>query len=243
AGQSWYVYATSVSLSAGKTIQSLTLPNDGQLHLFALTIADPHDPLAGLRDNAGISHDSAPTAANIDGSGSSYSYEALQAAGVSPGGTLTAGGSTFTWPDVQPGAADNVVAQGQTIPLAFPPTATTLAFLGTAVDGSSSGTATITYTDHTTQTFTLGFPDWGNPSLSAGESIAIITTYRNTPSGQDTGQSWYVYATSVSLTAGKTLQSLTLPTDGQLHLFALTIADPHDPLASLRDNAGTSHDS
>src|SRR5581483_7146951 len=87
---------------------------------------------------------------------------------------------------------------------------------------------------------TLGFPDWGNPSLSAGESIAIITTYRNTPSGQDTGQSWYVYATSVSLSAGKTIQSLTLPNDGQLHLFALAVFIPVGTSTALRSSISPS---
>ncbi len=38
--------------------------------------------------------------------------------------------------------------------------AQTLAFLGSATNSNASGTATITYTDGSTQNFTLGMSDW-----------------------------------------------------------------------------------
>jgi hypothetical protein len=56
---------------------------------------------------------------------------------------------------VAAGSPDNVQASGQTIAVSLPSRATTLGFLGSATNGDASGTATITYTDGTTQTFTL----------------------------------------------------------------------------------------
>ena len=66
--------------------------------------------------------------------------------------------------------------------------ATTLAFLGSATYGPTSGTATIIYTDSTTQTFTLAFSDWtlsgGSTAPIAGNMFAVKSAYRNTPSGK-----------------------------------------------------------
>jgi phospholipase C len=58
--------------------------------------ADPSD----YYDNIGISLDSAQGAGNFDGGGFSYSATALANAGLTPGGTVTADGLTFTWPNV-----------------------------------------------------------------------------------------------------------------------------------------------
>jgi hypothetical protein len=168
----------------------------------------------------GISHDSSPAAANFDGGGASYSYEALQAAGVSPGGVVSSGGFAFGWPNVQPGGPDNVLTQGQTVPLNGASGATALGILGAATGGNASAAATLTYSDNSTQSFTLGLTDWfGAPAL--GNLTAITVAYRNTATGKD-GRPFHVFSASVPLTAGKTLQSLTLPSNGQLHVFAIT---------------------
>ena len=51
-----------------------------------------------------------------DGGGLSFSKQALAAAGVTAGGTISHGGLTFTWPaQAGTGSADNTVAAGQTI--------------------------------------------------------------------------------------------------------------------------------
>ena len=52
-------------------------------------------------NNTGISDDSNPTAANLDGGGGSYSAQALAAAtpSLTPGATVMHDGLTFTWPN------------------------------------------------------------------------------------------------------------------------------------------------
>src|SRR5207245_5621790 len=133
------------------------------------------------------SDDNHPTRANFDGMGSSYSAQALQNAGIAPGKTVTFNGVTFYWPSPASGAHDDVQASGQVIPVTPVNGATTLAFLGAASFGPSVGTATITYTDGTTQTFSMVFSDWvlNNGSAKPAQSNQIVATlpYSNTSHG------------------------------------------------------------
>ncbi len=181
-------------------------------------------------NNTGISDDSNPKGANFDGSGNSYSAQALLSSvpSIKPGGTVTSNGVTFVWPNVPSGTPDNWQASGQTIAVTPVSNATTLAFLGSATHGAASGSATITYTDNTTQTFTLGFSDWtlggGSAQPSFGNLKAATMPYRNTPTGKQTVTT-YVFYTDVALQLGKTIKSVTLPlsaTPGQLHVFAVS---------------------
>ncbi len=93
-------------------------------------------------------------------------------------------GVSFSWPNVAFGQYDNYVANGQVIPVTPVSNANTLAFLGAATYGPISGTATITYTDGSTQSFTLGFTDWATSTLSFGNTIAAVLPYYNTVGGQ-----------------------------------------------------------
>src|SRR5262249_23658565 len=119
-------------------------------------------------DNVGISDDADPAAADLDGGGYSYSAEALAAAGLAPGAPATHDGRTFTPPDVPAGRPDNVLASGQTIAISG---AGTIGFLGASDYYSSSGAGTITYTDGTTQSFTLSLADWFANAAAPGGDI------------------------------------------------------------------------
>ncbi len=174
------VYFGSVPLQQGKQVASVTLPilNAGgttAMHIFAMatgngtpTIGAPFSSLAAAYDNAGISDNSNPAAADFDGTGESFSAQALAAGTptpLTPGGQATFGGTTFTWPSAV-GAPDNVIADGQTIDLSG--SGTDLGFLGAAGFGTASGTGTITYTDGSTQAFSLAMPDWFNNAAVDG---------------------------------------------------------------------------
>jgi hypothetical protein len=171
------------------------------------------------------------TGADFDGVGYSYSATALASAGVSPGSTVTSGGSSFTWPNVASAALysakpDNYEAVGQTIAASG---SGSIAFLGSATNGPSSGTATVTYTDGSTSSVTISFSDWtlngGSASVQSGNTAAITTSYRNAASGTANQIKTYVFATTpVSLTSGKTVAGVTLPASanqGALHVFAI----------------------
>jgi beta-galactosidase len=192
--------------------------------------------LAAAFNNTGISDDSDITAADFDGVGNSYSAEALTAAGLAPGATLTHDGITFTWPDVSPGQPDNVVAQRQTILLSGSGTA--LGVLGAGSPGES-GSGTVYYTDGSTSSFSITLDNYFDAS-TGNDTIATLPYVNDSDpatagDGGSTGQrkqTVYIFYTSAPITEGKTVQAVTLPTGGTvpasgrisgMHIFALGI--------------------
>jgi hypothetical protein len=184
----------------------------------------PYRSLASAFDNAGISSDATTTTADIDGSRSSLSAQALASVGLTPGASVTYGGTTFTWPDTEPGAKDNVVSSGQTVRLSG--TGSRLAFLGTSTWGDGKGTGNVVYADGTEQAFSVEVPDW----YWANPAAAVVLPYRNTPSGQDNNPvSLYTFGVDLE---DQELHSVVLPkvSDGlqsgspALHIFAMTVA-------------------
>jgi predicted alpha-1,2-mannosidase len=195
--------------------------------VLTVLVAQPNSWLATV-NNAGISPDSNSGAANFDGGGWSYSADALAAAGATPGGTVTSDGIAFTWPAFPAGDPDNVVAGGQTVNVSG---SGRLALLGSASNGNASGTLTLTYTDGTTSTATIGFSDWtlggGGAQPAFGNRIVLSTPYRNASGGDPQQIRTMVFGTNpITLAAGKTLASVTLPDNvsgGALHVFAIGV--------------------
>ncbi len=254
AAKGWTVKATSASsfstVAAGQTARttwSITVPSGTSPASYRLTggatfndangrgranapaqVSVPYASFDAAFDNPGISDDSNPSAGNLDGGGFSYSAQTLAAVGLTPGAAVSHDGLAFTWPDAAPGTPDNVVAAGQTVPLSG--SGTTLGFLGTGDYGTATGTGTITYTDGTTQSFTLGFPDWYANLAGPGGDILATVPYINKAGGKAT-QQVSIYYDSVPLQSGKTVQYVTLPdfsqgvTSGQtaMHVFAMAI--------------------
>jgi hypothetical protein len=178
-------------------------------------------------NNVGISDDTSPSSGNFDAYQDSYSIEALRNAGINAGDNAFYNGMVFTWPNALPGQPDNYVPQGQTIPVTPISNANVLGFLGVSTLGPSSGKATIHYTDGSVQTITLGFSDWtlgaDTKPISFGNGKLATMNYRNTPNGQEQVNT-YVFYTDFTLQAGKTVQSVTLPSTtngGQMHIFAI----------------------
>jgi hypothetical protein len=225
----WHVTPTadaapgSYPLTAQATLTGLT----GRVTVDAAAqVSVPYASLPLAYGNPGISSDADPKAGNLDGGGRSYSAQALAAAGLTPGASVTYGGVACTWPDTQPGAADNVVAGGQVI--ALPGSGQTLAILGTGCTGTASGTLTVTFTDGSSQSFPLALADWWANSPAAGSGILATLPYINTASGRQT-RNVAVYGATLPLPAGQTVAYVTLPdvsagvVSGQnnMHIFAL----------------------
>ncbi|NUR03567.1 MAG: beta-glucosidase [Streptomyces sp.] len=213
----------SYALAASATYQGAKASDDaaGQLTV-------PYSSIGDVVTNIGVSDDATPGAGNLDGGNASLSQQALAAQGITSGGTIVHDGLTFTWPTTGTGKPDNIIASGQTVPLTG--SGTKLGFLGTADYGNASGTGLITYTDGTTQTYTLSFDDWWNNSAAPGSDILATCTYLNNTSGQS-NQHVSVYASTIPLQSGKTLAYLTLPDIGPnansgqvaMHLFSVAI--------------------
>ena len=177
-------------------------------------------------NNAGICDDGSG-AANFDGVGYSYSAQALAAGGAKPGGTVTAGGIAYTWPNEASGQLDNVAVSGQTI--TYPSAVKkTLGLLGSATNagsGGAQGTVTVTYADNSTLAITVVFTDWteggGSFGPAAGNVVAVTSAYRNAGGNKD-AHAAYVFAFSAALTSSQPVVSVTLPsstTGGEIHLF------------------------
>jgi Glycosyl hydrolase family 20, catalytic domain/Glycosyl hydrolase family 20, domain 2 len=214
---------TSIPIAVSSGPLKLASPN--------LQISVPYNDLAGAFNNVGITSDDNVDAPNlnggIDGDGSSYSQQALAAAGAQPGLPFSHGGVTFTWPAAPSGAPDNVIATGQTILVGK--SGHTLGLLTAATyvaPGTFSGTGTVTYTDGTSAPFNLAIPEWQR-AYSAPADEAITMNYHNyAPAGQ-VNTSTHLFFTGVALDPGKTVASVTLPQGGAgraaLHVFALGV--------------------
>ncbi len=250
-GSGLQVGPTSGSMLVGKEAKatqpvSVTIPAgtpDGQylvtFHMTSATgtplpdvveeiaVASPGD-LAPYYNNTGISSDSDEGAANFDGDGFSYSEQALAAQGVTAGATVTSNGVQYKWPSAAAGQPDNLIAGGQTLKLLPVTGATEIGLVGAATNGPSTGQMTITYTDGSTQQVSLGFSDWtlgaNGSQPSYGNAEVATTPYRNSISGKPQTINTYVFSTTIPITAGKTVASITLPAttnQGAIHVFAV----------------------
>lgn len=234
-GQSFIVTAAASTPEGYYSIPFSSQTSDGTVLpkvTLQVVVAKPGSMLA-LYNNTGISDDSNQASANFDDVGFSYSEQALTATGYGPGATVTANGMTYSWPNVPAGEPDNIAVSGQTIQTPNAKAgASKLSFLGSATNGPSVGTATITYTDGSTQTAQLGFSDWtlgaGGGALSYNNVVATSTPYRNSTSGSSQQVVTYIFATAtVQLDTSKHVASITLPgsvNQGTLHIFTMAIA-------------------
>jgi hypothetical protein len=186
---------------------------------------------ADYYDNTGISPDGSTTCdANMDGDGFSYSANLLAADGITPGGTVTADGLSFTWPNVAACTPDNILAFGQTMLVNGTAGATTLGLLGSSTNGGSSGTIVINYTDGTSSTATVSFNDWAS-SPGNGDTAVATMAYRNAIGGATQGITMYLFATTVPVDSSKTVASITFPDIGTqtangataMHIFAVSL--------------------
>jgi beta-glucosidase len=227
----WQVTAPANAASGPNTLSATATFTDANGQGSADSSAQvsvPYPSFTSMFNNSGISDDANPTGANFDGGGASYSAQALAAAGLTPGATITHDGVTFTWPNAQPGQPDNVVAGGQTFPISG--SGSTLGLLGASDYGDSSGNGTIIYTDGTAQEFTLNFPDWWSNTTPAGGDILASFPYIHN-NGGNYNQKVSIYYQGIPLQSGKTVKYVTLPNISQqaiqgstaMHIFAAAI--------------------
>ncbi len=192
---------------------------------IGLDPAVTYPSLASSFNNVGITADSNTAPGNFDGNDSSFSETALTNAGAAPGATVTSQGLSYTFPNVAAGTDDNSVAAGQTITMSG---SGTLGFLVSASYGPATGTGTISYTDGSTQGYTLTSPDWWSTTPPSGGTLAISSAYQNRPGNTTYATSGNIFSETVALAAGKTVASVTLPPGGALtsgtpalHVFAV----------------------
>ncbi|XAS67443.1 NPCBM/NEW2 domain-containing protein [Micrococcaceae bacterium Sec5.7] len=168
---------------------------------------------------------------NFDGGGATFSAEqlataTLPAGGVTPGSTVTVNAGTpkqvdFTWPAAGPDVPNSVVLPAQTISVTG--TGTHLAVLGSAAVGNGiSPTLTLTYKDGSTEQQSIFFPNWLQPKVLNGATLAVSEQGRNNangPSPEYTQYKYQAFANTVRLNPTKELSSVTLPTETRVKFF------------------------
>ncbi len=245
------------TLTASVGYQAQSGSRSGLVEASSATVAVPYSSLAAAYDNVGISNNSDESAANYDGSGDSFSAQALAdgtPTELTQGGKVTVDGTTFTWPDVAPGDPDNVIAAGQTVEESG--SGTDLGFLAASQNGTATGTVTVHYTDGTSQSFTLNAADWYANLPAVGDQLLTTTSSWNYQTSSLGPHPVSVYFASVPLEQGKQVASVTLPTltgaggTIAMHIFAMapgtgtpTVGKPYSSLAAAYDDVGISNNS
>ena len=138
-------------------------------------------------------------------------------------------GAALSWSGVpfQLGSAINgsniVTCAGQTISLPAG-NFSKLKMLAIAVNGpQDSQNFTVTYADNSSQTNTQTFSDWVQSDSNTGESPVTTMEYRDQSDGTKDQNPYNIYGYSFDLNPAKGVQSLMLPDNNNLKVFALTL--------------------
>jgi len=154
------------------------------------------------------------TTKGLDGDGWALSANILSASRVLSGVLFKFGATA---------ALDAVYGTGQTIAL---PTGkfTTLQLLATGINGDQAAQPfVVTYTDGSTVTLKQSFSDWYSPANNVNEEEAVAMPYRIGANGSKDNRQFNLYGYTFVLNSGKTVKSLTLPTNRDVVILAATL--------------------
>jgi hypothetical protein len=218
------LYGYVLGLNDSKTIQSITLPNNPNVIVLAMSLANTPTAvsLTSFFNRAGIYTDgNSFSTGGVDGAGYAYSANQL--------------GSSAIWDSVSfkfgPSNANDVVkcaAQTITLPANR---YTTLLMLAIGVEGNqTSQSFTVTYTDGTTTPIVQSMSDWVNVTSYTNQFVAVTMPYRNLSDGVMDQSTSHVYGYLFALNNTKTVQSLRLPNNANLDVLAVTLANTPLPV-------------
>jgi hypothetical protein len=177
------------------------------------------EPLSTKDRGVGIVSDGTPfTGGGLDGYGNAYSWQELGASSTMPWNGVTFDLGSVNQPNF-------TQAAGQTISVprgSF----SSLNLAGTAVNGAQQNQPiTLAFTDGSTVIWTQSFSDWGSPQNYGHEAILSTQTYRNTASGGREEFTNRVYGYTYTIPEGKTLASITLPTNVNVSILDIQMAN------------------
>ncbi|RZT78048.1 putative alpha-1,2-mannosidase [Micromonospora violae] len=204
----------------------------------------PSSGLAAAFDTVCVG-DEAVLAADCDAKSWAYSRAALAAGGAIQGQPQQVPGTAlrYTLPVIPAGQPDNATGNGATVVLDLPQDAKSISFIGAGTQGNQSTTGTATFSDGSTASIPIQFSDWtlggnANGTPSYGNIIVARTAYRLHGLSRDGAQPFLFATAPYQIPAGKTLVSVTLPTQtgdprsaGRIHVFA--VANDGTPTAAL----------
>ncbi|HEX3799701.1 MAG TPA: protease pro-enzyme activation domain-containing protein [Verrucomicrobiae bacterium] len=214
------LYGHSFALDETKIVKTVTLPTNANVIVAGIVLAnEPAAVSLGLYYNRpGMYSDGVtftnPATGGADGGGAAYSA------------TLLTGSQIWTNTPFNFGPANtnNIISTaGQTI-LLPKGNYSILRMIASGVQGSqASQTFTVTYADGTTNSFLQSLSDWFSPQNFSGESKAITMGHRNSSNGTADNRTFYFYGYSFKLNNAKVVQSLTLPSDANVLVAAVSL--------------------
>lgn len=217
-----YVYGYSYTIPSGKTLASITLPNNGNVRFLDLQMTNSTAVnLSGSYNSWGIANGSTQVAnlKGFDGSGNYYYSGNLQS-------TIAWSGATFSFgpvPNSSSGQNNFVKGTGQQIDMPNTPFGW-LYLAGAGANGNQgSQQLQLRFSDGSTAIWTQSFSDWCNPQNNAGETIIQMQPQRVNQVGNVVSLTNYVYGYAYRVPAGKTLVSVTLPNNSNLGILGMTV--------------------
>jgi hypothetical protein len=225
------LYGYAFLLNSSKQVKSLTLPNDPEMVVLAVTLADPfvgtQVNLASSYNAIGIYTDGTTFDAGggIDAGGTAYSANLLGDQ-TGPEDILVNGIQYNLAAANQP----NIVF-GTGTPISLPAGHyLQIRLLGTGVQGAETDQPiVITYTDGTSdkktfqQTLTQNFSDWFTPGFFQNESEVFAMPYRDLNDGTMDNRTFNLYQYILPLDPLKTVQSIALPNNRDVITLAITL--------------------
>ncbi|MQA25924.1 MAG: DUF5110 domain-containing protein [Micromonosporaceae bacterium] len=204
---------------------SYTVRQAARTSMAAATALVPYGSLADASNTVGIADADTYQKGNFDGAGNSFVAERLADQGYRPGATVTVNGADFTWPAAAPGMENTV--KGVTHPILVSGSGSHLALLGSGASTRASGTVTVIYTDGSTSTHTLAYPNWSfQDPTTGGSKLAVSVKGRYTPDGlANTDVDYRVFYNTVELKPGKTVRAVRLPATSAMGFFAAAVHD------------------
>jgi hypothetical protein len=163
----------------------------------------------------GFTTDFAPfSSGGLDGGGSAFSANLLLASPLT---------SQFAFGPAD--APDTVPSAGQ--PMSLPVAHfSALKMVATGLQGAQRNQPLkVTYTDGTSDLFTQSFNDWFgvSPTLFPGETRALGMAYRNNSNGSRDNRTFNAFGYSFTLNNSKTVKSITLPSNANVEVLAITL--------------------
>ena len=95
----------------------------------------------------------------------------------------------------------------------------------------------VDYSDATSATFTQSVSDWNTPQNYPGETKAVSMAYYNENTGAKDTTAAYLYSYGFTLDQCRTVASFTLPSNGNLNIFALTLVPTSTPCTATTVNS------
>ncbi len=174
----------------------------------------------------------------FDNDGYSYSTTSLGSTVVWNGLTFAIGPpnalDAVATPNVDPSCRGDNCARGPALVLPLPAgNFTNLYMLGAMVNNTTaSQTFIVTYTDHSTLTFTQNMSDWFNVKGWAGESVVSCSEDRNYSDGTSHSvqpDSACLFGYQIPLDPTKTVASVQLPATRDIVMLAMDLTTPSIP--------------